>query len=152
MARETLDTLVSAELNAIALRHVGEPSAKIRESCPHCLKGAKDTALEVKVLRDGSVYVRCFRCDETGAAPSPRHKLNGSMRPRSSPPLRSSSSSPPPDHVTLWNSAIELDDDEPHDQPYLIRKKVHAHGGIRVDDDVLLVPLRNTNGALVGVQ
>jgi putative DNA primase/helicase len=42
--------------------------------------------------------------------------------------------------------------DGPGEHPYLSRKEAHPFGGVRMKDDMLLVPMQNSSGAIMNVQ
>lgn len=131
----------TAILNDVAAQHAGEPPGDIRAPCPVCNKGPHDKAVNISVKGDGSVVVHCHRCGRSGAARAPE-RMNGHARaaPRSRPAE---------DATAIWNAGVEAGETLEH--PYLMLKQVGAHG-IRVKDDMLLVPLRRAAGELVGVQ
>ena len=131
-----------AVLNDLAARHVGSPPGDLRAACPICGKGPNDDAVSVTVNDDGDVVAHCHRCGESGTAHANRR--NGHKRPAAGTVHKPSAA-----HVALWESASVPG--EAFEHPYLTRKQVGAHG-VRVSDDVLLVPARDVGGVLTGVE
>lgn len=135
--------MIADTLNVLASEHVGDAIGDHRAACPICAKAGRDDAVNVTVKPDGSVVAVCHRCEATGTARPER--VNGARRPAA----RTRSTRPAEDFKTLWESGAEPGEAFEHE--YLQRKQVQPHG-IRIAGDLLLIPMRNVAGELVGVQ
>lgn len=86
-------------------------------------------------------FVKTWRAEQVQAEVVRRPAARTRPAPAPTPPAQ--------DHAALWASGAEPG--EACEHPYLVRKQVQAHG-IRIADDLLLIPMRDGFGELVGVQ
>ena len=129
------------ELNAVAATFIGDPLGEHRAPCPVCARAGRDDVFAILVDDIGATGT-CHRCGRTGFAPRRANGANGAAH-----PVATARSRPAPDFAARWEHARP--NPAPVDHPYLTRKRIQPHG-LRVDGDVLLVPMRNADKKIVG--